>query len=231
MLQDKDADVRLATVSSLSEVRSTGVAAELRKTLEDEVPEVSFAAAKALWTRRDSAGKRALMAVLAGESKATSSFLSKQKREALRMIHTPRTALLFAARQGAAFAPIPGLGSGISSMQAILIDPEVSGRAAAALLLAQRSDPATLDSLKEALRDKDASLRAAAVQSLALTNNVAFRKNISPLLGDEKEGVRLRAAAAYLRLSAVEGRRALPKTAAPTTNDQTGRVDKKGPRH
>ena len=54
------------------------------------------------------------------------------------MMHTPRTALMFAARTGAAFAPIPGLGTGITSMQAILSDPEVSGRAAAALLLARR---------------------------------------------------------------------------------------------
>ena len=207
MLHDKDAEVRLAAVSCLSEVKTTAVAAELRKTLEDDVPEVSFAAAKALWTQRDPAGKLALMAVLAGETKATSGFLSKQKREALRMMHTPRTALMFAARTGAAFAPIPGLGTGITSMQAILSHPEVSGRAAAALLLAQRSDPAMLESLKDALTDKDASLRAAAVHSLALTNKTGFKKNISPLLADDKEGVRLRAAAAYLRLSAVEGKR------------------------
>jgi HEAT repeat protein len=212
LLQDKDAEVRLAAVLSLSAIKSKAVTAELRKTLEDEVPEVSFAAAKALWTLRDPAGKRALTAVLSGESKATSSFLSKQKREALRMMHTPRAALLFAARQGAALAPIPGLGTGISSMQAILSDPEVSGRAAAALLLAQRNDAETLESLKDALTQRDASLRAAAVHSLALTNRIEFKKNIGALLGDEKEAVRLRAAAAFVRLSAVEGRRAPTKT-------------------
>ena len=67
MLHDKDAEVRLAAVSCLSEVKTTAVAAELRKTLEDDVPEVSFAAAKALWTQRDPAGKLALMAVLTRE--------------------------------------------------------------------------------------------------------------------------------------------------------------------
>jgi HEAT repeat protein len=215
MLQDKDAAVRLAAVLSLSETSNKAVAAELRKALADDVPEVSFAAAKALWAFRDPEGKRALMAVLEGESKATSSFLSRQKREALRMMHTPRTALLFAARQGAGFVPIPGLGGGIASMQAILADPEVSGRAAAALLLAQRNDPATLQALKGALVEKDTSLRAAAVHVLALTNDVAFMDDIVPLLSDEKETVRLRAAAACVRLSRTRGRRASPKPAAP----------------
>jgi HEAT repeat protein len=213
-LQDKDAEVRLAAVSSLSEVRNKVVVAELRKCLEDEVPEISFAAAKALWSQGDPSGRRALMAVLSGESKSTSGFLSKQKREALRMMHTPRTALLFAARQGVAFAPIPGLGTGITSMQAILTDPEVSGRAAAALLLAQRNDPATLEALKEALKEKDASLRAAAVHSLALTNKVQYKKDIAPLLEDDKEAVRLRAASAYARLTALEGKRRTPDSQA-----------------
>jgi HEAT repeat protein len=214
-LDDKDVEVRLAGVSSLSEVKNKAVAAALRKALQDDVPEVSFAAAKALWALGDPLGKRALMAVLEGETKASSGFLSKQKRDALRMMHTPRTALLFAARQGAAFAPVPGLGGGISSMQAILSDPAVSGRAAAALLLGQQNDPATLQALKNALKEKDSSLRAAAVHSLALKNNLTLRKDIAHLLEDEKEAVRLRAAAAYVRLSAIPGRRITPKAAAP----------------
>ena len=201
MLKDKDAEVRLAAVSGLSEVRNKTVVAELRKVLDDDVPEVSFAAAKALWALRDPDGKQALLAVVAGEAKASSGFLSRQKRDALRMMHTPKTALMFAARQGAGFAPVPGLGGGISSMQAILSDPEVSGRAAAALLLAQRNDPTTLEALKGALTEKDASLRAAAVHVLALTNRTAYRQDIAPLMRDDSEPVRLRAAAAYLRLS------------------------------
>ena len=151
MLDDKDAEVRLAAVSSLAEAKNRAVVAALRKALQDEVPEVSFAAAKALWALGDPTGKRALMAVLEGENKASSGFLSRQKRDALRMLHTPRTALLFAARQGAGFAPIPGLGGGISSLQGILTDPAVSGRAAAALLLGNQNDPATLQALLRCL--------------------------------------------------------------------------------
>jgi HEAT repeat protein len=227
ILDDKDVEVRLAAVSSLAEVKNKAVAAALRNTLQDDVPEVSFAAAKALWAMGDPLGKQALMAVLEGETKASSGFLSKQKREALRMMHTPRTALLFAARQGASFAPVPGLGHGIASMQAILTDPEISGRAAAALLLGQQNDPATLRALKDALKEKDSSLRAAAVHSLALKNNLTLRKDIAPLLEDDKEAVRLRAAAAYVRLSAIPARRVTPKTAAPAVRQPaSGQVRK-----
>jgi len=53
---------------------------------------------------------QALMAVLQGESKTSSGFFTKQKRDALRMMHTPRTTFLYALRQGVGFAPVPGLG-------------------------------------------------------------------------------------------------------------------------
>src|ERR1035441_4049767 len=128
MLQDKDVEVRQAVVVSLAEVKNKSATAALHKALEDEVPEVSFTAAKALWARNDPAGKQALLAILAGESKTSSSFFSKQKREALRMMHTPQTTFLFAVRQGARFAPVPGLGAGMASMQSILTDSEVPGR-------------------------------------------------------------------------------------------------------
>jgi HEAT repeat protein len=204
MLQDKDVEVRLAAVASLAEVDTASARAALRKALDDDVPEVSFAAAKALWMLHDPAGEQALLAVLGRESKASSNFFSKQKRDALRMFHTPRVLFLFAARTGAGFAPVPGLGQGISSMQALLTDPGVSGRATAALLLGKDKSPATLDALKDALLDKDWPVRAAAVHSLALRNDPTLKKDLEPLLDDDKEAVRLRAAAGILRLSAIE---------------------------
>src|ERR1019366_4144106 len=87
MLQDKDVQVRQAVVASLADVKSERATAALHKALEDAVPEVSFAAAKALWARHDRVGRVALLAVLEKESKSSSNFFSKQKREALRMMH------------------------------------------------------------------------------------------------------------------------------------------------
>ena len=200
MLDDKDVQVKLATVSSLADLRSPKTTAALKKALNDDVPEVSFAAAKALWVLKDPSGRDALVAVLSGETKTASGFLTKQKRDTLRMFHTPRTLFTFALMQGIGMAPVPGIGAGVSSLQGILSDPSVSGRAATALLLSTDKSPEVLDALRDALSDKDASVRAAAAHAVALRNDPALKKDLEPLMDDRKEAVRLRAAAGWLRL-------------------------------
>jgi HEAT repeat protein len=120
------------------------------------------------------------------------------------MMHTPKPMFLFAVRTGAGLAPVPGLGAGVSSMQALLSDPTVSGRATAALLLEKENDRQAVAALKEALQDKEWSVRAAAVHALVLRDDPVFQTEIVPLLEDKTEGVRLRAAAGYLRLETVK---------------------------
>jgi HEAT repeat protein len=207
MLDDKDVEVRLATITSLMDLKNERTVSALRKALDSDVPEVSFAAAKALWTLNDPLGHEALLAVLSGETKTSSGFITRQKREALRMLHTPKMLFLFALQQGANFAPVPGLGAGVSSLQGILSDQGVSGRAATALLLSTDRDPDVLLALQDALNDKDWSVRAAAVHAIALRNNPALEKDLLPLFEDKKEAVRLRAAAGYLRLESVKSMR------------------------
>ncbi|MDR3701727.1 MAG: HEAT repeat domain-containing protein [Candidatus Sulfopaludibacter sp.] len=206
MAADKDVQVRLAVVASLAEVKSRAALEALEKLLKDPVPEVSFAAAKALWNLHDPAGKQALLSVVQGETKTASSYIPAQMRQALRMMHTPATTFLYAMRQGIGFVPVPGLGEGIASMQSLLTDPGISGRATAVLLLGKDRDPALVPALKDAMYDQNWTVRAAAVHSLAVRNDPALKKDLAPMLDDEKEGVRLRAAAAYLRLSAIQVR-------------------------
>jgi HEAT repeat protein len=88
-------------------------------------------------------------------------------------------------------------------MQQILNDPGTSGRAAAALLLGKDQDKATREALLDASIDKDFRVRAAAVHALALRNDPTLRPDLEPLFADPNEAVRLRAAAALLRLSAI----------------------------
>ena len=211
MLEDKDVEVRLATITSLVDLKNKSTVGTLETALDDEVPEVSFTAAKALWLLHDPAGEQELLAVLEGDSKASSNFISKQKRDTLRMFHTPRVLFLFAVRQGMGFVPLPGFGEGVGSMQALLTDPGISGRATAALLLGKDKSAAVLDALKDGLLDKDWSVRAAAVHSLSLRDDPALKETLEPLLDDEKEPVRLRAAAGFLRLSAIQQQQAQKK--------------------
>jgi HEAT repeat protein len=217
MLEDKDVEVRLAAITSLVDLKDDRTVPALRTALESDVPEVSFAAAKALWTLNEPTGREALLSVLSGETKTSSGFITRQKRDALRMLHTPKTMFLFVVQQGANFSPIIGLGAGVSSLQGILSDPSVSGRAAAALLLSAEKSPEVLQALQDALADSDWSVRAAAVHAIALRNDPALQADLLPLFEDKKEAVRVRAAAGYLRLEAIKsspvksGRRQEPK--------------------
>ena len=174
MLDDKDVEVRLAAITSLVDLKSRRTVPALRKALDSDVPEVSFAAAKALWTLKEPLGRKALISVLSGDTKTSSGFITKQKREALRMLHTPKTMFLFALQQGTNFVPVPGFGTGISSLQGILSDPSVSGRAATAILLSTDRGPEVLQALRDALADNDWSVRAAAVHAIALRNDPAL---------------------------------------------------------
>ena len=206
LLDDKDVEVRVTAIGSLADWKTRSAAPLLRKALNDPVPEVSFAAARALFTLHDPAGKSALLAVLSGENKVASGFINKQMRDTLRMLHTPRATIMLGVKEGLGFVPVPGLGEGMASLHGLLSDPGVSGRAMTALLLGKEKDPETLSALREALSDKDWSVRAAAVHSLALRNDPAVERDLTPLLDDKNQAVRLRAAAATLRLEEIRKR-------------------------
>jgi HEAT repeat protein len=215
-LSDKDVYVRLSAIASIVDLKDKGTADLLYKALSDSTPEVSFAAAKALFGLGDPRGRTAMLAILEREAKTQSNFLTAQKRDTLRLVHIPKGMMMFAIKNGIGFAPVPGLGEGVSSLQDLLADSGVSGRATTAVLLANDRSPEVLAALKEALSDKDASVRAAVVHSLAVRNDPSMLPLIKEQFDDSSQAVRLRAAAAYLRLSWLEKppRRA-PRTFAP----------------
>jgi HEAT repeat protein len=199
MMADKDVPVRLATIEALTELKTSHAVELLRKALTDGVPEVRFAAAKALFTLNDPAGRQALISILNGQAKTSSGLVAEHARESRRMLATPKT-LLTVAVHGASFAPVPGIGAAAYAISKIVHDSAVSGPAVAALLLGKDGDPAVVAALREALSAKNASVRAAALRAIATQNDAALETDVIPLLGDRNQAVRLQAAACYLKL-------------------------------
>ena len=200
MLDDHDVSVRTAAVVTLGDFKDNRTLPLLKKALADPIPEVDFAAAKVLYQLHDPDGVQFLLAVVSGESKASSSYLTKEKRGALRRLHTPTKLFIFVGIEAAGFAPVPGLGFGLSSAQGILTAPDSSARAASLLLIGASRDPTLADAVGSALSDKEWSVRAVAAHLVAMHPFPQFQEKLVPLLDDKKDAVRVRAAAAYLRL-------------------------------
>jgi HEAT repeat protein len=207
MLGDSDYRVRIAAIGGLADLSDVGKDPLLERMLADDVPEVAFSAAKVLWSHRNPAARALLEEIVSREEKAASGFFARKMRDTGRMFKTPKTAMMFGVRQGLGFVPVPGLGMGFSAMEALLLDPSFSPRANALLMLAVEPGESTERMLRDGLSDEDWSVRAAAVQSIAMQNRVELRVELQALLGDKKDKVRLRAAAAYLRLTLLESMR------------------------
>src|SRR5215467_3018614 len=205
-VQDKDVQVSVAACASLGEMKEKKAVPVLQQALDGDIPEVGFAAARALLQMDDPAGEEAVLQVLAKQKKTSSGLITREKREATHMLNDHPGLLKYAAREGIGFAPIPGLGIGMASAHELMGSSGVSGRAMAALLLAKQKDQESLDALRDALADSDWSVRSAAVHSLALRDSGEALDDIAPLLDDNKPAVRVRAAAAYLRLERVNSR-------------------------
>ena len=200
MLDDHDVEVRIAVVTTLGDFRDSRTLPLLKKALKDPVPEVDLAAAKVLYQLHDPEGVQFLLEVVGKETKASSGYFTNEKRGALRMLHTPTKLFIYIGIQAAGLAPVPGLGFGLSSAQGILSAPDSSARAASLLLIGSSRDPTLADTVGTALSDKEWSVRAAAVHVVATHPFPQFREQLVPLLDDKKGAVRVRTAAAYIRL-------------------------------
>ncbi len=200
MMNDKDVPVRLAAVASLAEVND---APALREALDDKAAEVRFAAAKALFSMSDPGAQAALIRILKGDAKTGSNFVAEREREGLRTLQTPKPMMMTAVRFGGGFIPVPGAGFGITMLLQTVSKPGGSDRAAIALLLGGTKDVEVVGALERALTDKDAAVRGAAIQGIALGDDPARAQDAERMLDDKSQSVRLRAAACYLRLSAV----------------------------
>ncbi|PWU00970.1 MAG: hypothetical protein C5B51_24070 [Terriglobia bacterium] len=202
LVKDKDALVREAALASIGELRDPKLAASAKDALQDEVPEVVFAAARTLFKLKQPQGKEVLIEVVEKQAKAKSGFIQTKLRDVVRRMKRPRSAMLFVAQQGIGFVPVPGLGEGFSAMNSLVGDTDFSGRATALLVLAPDRSPEVRELIEAAFNDSDWSMRAAATQIASSRNERSWGPKLVPLLDDTNRRVRYRAAASLLRLTA-----------------------------
>lgn len=218
LMKDKDSLVREAALVSVGELRDPAAIKSVQEALQDDVPEVAFAAARTLFKMKQPEGKQFLIEVVEKETKAKSGFVHAKLRDVVRRMKRPKSAFLFVAQQGIGFVPVPGLGEGFSAINALIGDAETSARATALLLLAADRSPEVRRVVEEAFNDPDWSMRAAATQIAALRNERTWRQRLIPLIEDTNSRVRYRAAASLLRVSGPAN--ASPRRTAETPSAQ-----------
>lgn len=200
LMTDKDYLVRIAAIESLGEIRDAKRVDLVKKALEDEVPEVIFAAARELHDWKIPEGTEALEAIYLGEMKAKSSFMKKEWLNSVRRLKTPKSAFFFAVQRGAGFVPVPGVGAGVRAMSDILSHAEMSPRAISLLEVCQRKTPSCAEFLDMAFKDEDWTVRASALHVVVQQKLAKNLPAVEGLLQDKKDPVQFQAAAVYLRM-------------------------------
>jgi hypothetical protein len=198
-LRDKDANVRKTAAVALGDMQAQASKPALRAMLDDESPEVGFAAANALWKMGDHSGREIFIATLTGERKGE-GFVKSSMKSNFAKYTDPKTLAMTGVKEaaGAFLGPLP---MGITIAQELMKDHTASARAECAALLAKDSSPDAVHELTDALSDKNWAVRAAAAQALAVSPGEVSPDVFAPLLTDDNGTVRDIAAASTIRLT------------------------------
>ena len=194
-----DMDVRTAAVLAAAQTKNPEIIPKLRAALDDNEPQVAYAAATTLWKMRDDGGEDLLLAVVSGDRSDKLGLIKKERHKAAHDLHSPGAMAKIGIDQGAGFFLGP-FGFGIKAIELIHKNGGDPNRAVAVDLLAQQHTQTVHDALIDALSDHDVAVRAASVRGLAQWPGPETAKILLPLFTDDKLAVRLSAAAAYIRM-------------------------------
>jgi HEAT repeat protein len=198
-LSDPNTDVRRAAATALGQMRAKESIPKLQAALSDKKIPVVMAAAQSLGELKDEKSAYAVYYdLLVGERKAGDGMVAQQ----LATLRNPKLLAEIGFSEGIGFVPFAGIGwDAWRSMHKKNPNPV---RAVAASRLAHDPDPASADALVKATNDKDWIVRAAAVEAIAQRGDASLLPHVVVKFSDKNTKVRYSAAAAVIRLSAME---------------------------
>lgn len=200
-LKDQDPFVRQTAAAMLGQMKSKASIPALKTALDDNSPEVAFAAAKALWELGDKSGRDLIEDVLTGQQKASEGGMSGAMRDAKRKMHDPKALALmgFKEASGALLGPF---NIGIIAAEQALKDGGGGPRALSATMLSQDCDAQTIRLLEySTISDKNWAVRAASAKALGVCGNGGSIPKLEQNLADGHEAVKYMSAASIVRLS------------------------------
>jgi HEAT repeat protein len=200
-LDDKEEMIRVLAATSLGEIKARSKIRKLRQAMDDKSPEVSFAAAQALWKMGDPSGRDIFYDVLDGDRKVKPGIIKSKLHQARMDMHDPKALALIGVNEvsGAFLGPFS---MGVSMVEEYAKNTGTSVQALCAQLLATDDSRRTTDNLTDALGDKNWAVRAAAARSLAKLDYHGAMPQLKDMMeNDKSQPVRFTAAAAVIRLS------------------------------
>jgi HEAT repeat protein len=223
-LHDKDPVIRRSAAVALGALQAHSAIPALKQTLDDDTPEVSFAAAKVLMEMGDTSGRDILIAVLEGDRKDAPGIMTNAMREAKHDLHHPKQVFLIGSEDaiGAIFGPASMVVPAIQDTTD-LKGKGAPGRAAAVAYLAKYPDPYAVQLLEWALNDENQFVRLEAAKALGERGSSGSVEKLALLLQDKHNIVRDMAATSMLRIM---GRNGEPGKIAPGPVVQPGTQNK-----
>jgi HEAT repeat protein len=197
-LEDERPEVRTAAATALGLMPSPASTAKLKNTLSDKEIAVVLAAAHSLLLLHDNACYEVYYAILMRQRKSTEGLLAEGE-ETLR---NPKKMAGMGFEEAIGYVPYGGFA--YSAFKELRKDDVSPVRAAAAKALANDPDPRSARALTQAASDKSWTVRAAALDAIAERGDPGLLKDIVPAMSDERDLVRYTAAAAVIRLSAIQ---------------------------
>jgi HEAT repeat protein len=218
-LEDKHPSIRKNAALALGDLQARSSAVKLRNMLDDPSPEVSFAAASALWKMQDHSGRDVLITTLSGQRKGDGVVKSGMKNTYQRYRDPKQLAVMGAREAAGTFLGPASMGVGVA--QELMKDHSAPARAASADLLSKDPTPDAIHELTLALTDKNWAVRAAAAQALAKSPGQVSPEVFEPLLIDDNMAVRDTAAAGIIRITRASRPKDLQWPAAPASSRTT----------